>query len=101
MKTDVAHGFTKKHGQKGCAPCAPITNKNWNRNSLAFENSPGAPRARCPKRYCPRIWLNSLGQYVRIPEKPVSVRFALAARPLRSKRPPTVQRRLTRYSESE
>src|SRR5260370_31566654 len=36
-----------------------------------------------------------------MPEKPVSVRFALAACPLRSKRPPTVQRRLTRYSAEE
>ena len=61
--------------QNGCAPCAPIENWNWNSSSLAV-----GPSAYSVRRYCPRTWLNSLGQYVNVAEPPLSSSDASSAR---------------------
>ena len=45
------------------------------------------------RRYCARTWLNSLGQYVRIAEPPVSRSAAASARSDPSKRMPANHRR--------
>src|SRR5262249_16050801 len=33
-KSCVSHVFSENHNQNGCAPCAPITKRNWNRISF-------------------------------------------------------------------
>src|SRR6187401_1006475 len=53
--------------QNGCAPWAPMEYWNWKRNSFA-----GSPVAYFVRRYWPRTWLNSLGQYVNMSDPPES-----------------------------
>ncbi|PYQ18373.1 MAG: hypothetical protein DMF81_25115 [Acidobacteria bacterium] len=56
-----------------------MENWTWNNSSLALMSS-----AYLVWRYWPRIWLNSLGQYVRRTEAPLSTSAASSARSERS-----------------